>query len=129
MEGHSYNVDKDIGGLGIGYRELLDIFKLALHSPTPGQRRVLGAEGGSDSQTAGSEEPSRDAITGKEPVQSASHVSGGQVKPVSVACFLPKTSDLLQISQAVEGSQVEVERTFLNRLLKSITVYHGFPPA
>lgn len=42
-----------------------------------------------------------------------------------IACFLPKSTDLEQLSAAVvEGSFCEVERNFLNGRLKSVTVYH-----
>ena len=40
-----------------------------------------------------------------------------------IALFLPKTTDLMQVSNASNNSLVEVERTYLNEFIKSITVY------
>ena len=43
-----------------------------------------------------------------------------------IACFLPKTTNIAQLSAAVaEGSLCEVERNVLNGRLKSITIYLG----
>ena len=52
--------------------------------------------------------------------------SRGNLGAQGIACFLPKTTNLAQLSAAVaEGSLCEVERNILNGRLKSVTVYHG----
>ena len=50
----------------------------------------------------------------------------GILQTKGIACFLPKSTNLAQLSAAVaEGSFCEVERNVLNGRLKSVTVYHG----
>ena len=52
--------------------------------------------------------------------------SSGILQTKGIACFLPKSTNLTQLSAAVaEGSFCEVERNVLNGRLKSVTVYHG----
>ncbi|KAK3257833.1 hypothetical protein CYMTET_33094 [Cymbomonas tetramitiformis] len=49
---------------------------------------------------------------------------GQRIAP-SIAIFLPRNSDLVQVAEAADGCPCEIERNYLHGKLKAITVYFG----